>query len=228
MAQRNEDVDMLMEELERHGLRGELGERGKHLEIAWNAPAGRRFIIIAKTPSDWRGSMNSRSDMRKLLRADGLQPKPISELSFQKAMSLPKPVAITKELLLQKDVDTLTDLVFEMQGQIDSMKQYIGEALREQLAAMTVTSKVSFGDAEFEAALKHDTDLIAKVVLPLKAKRGTKTDLVWSLLSSQFKEKRWLVEQSGIESNHLNSILQKFRRDGKVENGLRGQWRRIV
>lgn len=224
MAQRNEDVEMLMEELERHGLRGELGERGKHLEIAWNAPAGRRFIIIAKTPSDWRGSMNSRSALRKLLRADGLQPKPISELSFQKAMSLPKQATITKELLLQKDVDALTDLVFEIQGQIDSIKQFIGEAVREQLSAMTVTSKVSFADAEFKQPYKHDTDLMLKIEQPKNVK---KTDLVWDLLATtRWTEVQAIVKQTGINRSHVSTILQGFRRAGKVENGLRGQWRR--
>lgn len=240
MSQRNEGIDLLLEELERHGLRGEVGDRGKHLEIAWNAPAGRRFVIVARTPSDWRASMNSRSDMRKMLRKDGLTPKPINELSFQKAMSLPKPVTLTKELLLQKDVDELTDLVFDLQGQIDSMKQYIGEALREQLAAMTVTSKVSFGDTEFEAARKHDVEMMQQIERKLHQqtvarsnvvqdgpfKAGSKQARIYGVLTDNFMHTSNIAELSGQSDKYVHTTLWKAKNLGFVESGLRGMYRR--
>jgi hypothetical protein len=68
MTQRMEHLEPVLDELERYGLKSEIGDRGKHLEIRWNTPMGERFIIMPKTPSDWRGALNSRSDLRKMLR----------------------------------------------------------------------------------------------------------------------------------------------------------------
>lgn len=221
MAQRQEHLELMLEELEKYGLVGEISERGKHLEIAWQSPAGRRFIIAPRTPSDWRSSMNCRSDMRKLLRADNLQPVSVSNLSFQKAMALPKEPVLPKEQLIQKDVEALTELVFELQGQIDSMKQYIATALREQLMSMTVVSRVEFQQPKVKLPKE-----VRETYAEMMAKPVRKTDLVWSLLSSNWKEVRSLVDETGINRAHINTILQKFRREGKVENGLRGQWRR--
>ena len=122
MSQRNEHLDLIINELERYGLRGEVSDRGKHLEVAWTTPHGRRFVIAARTPSDWRAGLNTRSEVRKLLKADNMQVKHISELSYQKAMSLPKHVMPT-EHVLQQDVIVLTDMVFELQSHISVLQQ---------------------------------------------------------------------------------------------------------
>src|ERR1700677_2013035 len=140
MTQRNEHLELCLEELERYGLKGEISERGKHLELAWVSPLGRRFVIAPKTPSDWRSSLNMRSDLRKLLRADNLQPKQVSNLTFQKAMSLPKQPTINKELLLQNDVDALTDLVFDLQSQLS--------LLQNKMNSMRVVARIEFDQVE--------------------------------------------------------------------------------
>jgi hypothetical protein len=45
----------------------------KHLQIRWTAASGAlRILTIPGTPSDWRSPQNTRSDMRRLLREDGL------------------------------------------------------------------------------------------------------------------------------------------------------------
>ena len=187
MTQRNEDIDRVMDELERHGLRGVVSDRGKHLEVAWETPHGRRFVIAARTGSDWRGGLNLRSDCRKLLRADNIQPKQISELTFQRAMSLPKAMPPRGETL-QKDVDTLTDLVFDLQAQLS--------ALQERLDSAAVVSKM------------------------------TKTGLVLGLLTCQFRHVAEVIRESKLTRAHVNTILQKAKNRGLVENGLRGMWRR--
>jgi hypothetical protein len=45
---------------------------GKHLQIRWPANGGDRFYSVPCTPSDWRSPHNVRSDIRKMLRSDGL------------------------------------------------------------------------------------------------------------------------------------------------------------
>lgn len=217
MTQRNECVDLVINELERYGLRGEVAERGKHLEVAWSTPHGRRFVIVAKTPSDWRASLNTRSDLRKMLRADNLQPKQISELSFQKAMSLPKPVMLT-EHILQKDVNELTDLIFDLQSQITQ--------LREKLDTATINATIKFGSQP-----KDSDDVVLEIPTKLynaseKPKYRTKLDLLLSLLLTQFRPVTEIIKESGLTRGHVNNLLQKAKNRGLAENGLRGEWSR--
>jgi hypothetical protein len=52
---------------------------GKHLQLRW-AVAGHslRMLTVPGTPSDWRSPHNTRSEIRKLLRLDGLLEMPQS------------------------------------------------------------------------------------------------------------------------------------------------------
>lgn len=226
MTQRNECVDLVINELERYGLRGEVAERGKHLEVAWSTPHGRRFVIVAKTPSDWRASLNTRSDLRKMLRADNLQPKQISELSFQKAMSLPKQI-ITTEHILQKDVNELTDLMFDMQLQMI--------ALQDKLTSMQVVSKVEFvkepfvEDKEIKEAVEH---LVSegKVIPQFQDNNPFRSDSkqyrIYNCLTAQFKHTSEIISKAGYDAKYVHNTLHKAKKMGLVETGLRGQYRR--
>jgi hypothetical protein len=231
MTQRNEDVDTILEELERYGLRGEVGHRGGgHLEIAWNAPQGRRFIIVAKTPSDWRARLNNRSDLRKMLRADGLQPKAISELSFQKAMSLPRQPTISKELALQNDVDALTDIVLEMQDSIIELKNQ-NQLLHDKLSSITVVSAIRFAGHD----KPEDADLTLQVSRKLYEdvkdhfgpfRANSTQSKILSYTSLQYKTVHEIVEQSGVAIKYVATTLSEAKKLGYLESGLRGSWRR--
>jgi hypothetical protein len=223
MTQRNEHIELAMEELERYGLRGEVSERGKHLEIAWTTPHGRRFVIAPKTPSDWRGGLNLRSDLRKLLRADNLQVKQINNLSFQKAMSLPKQPIVTRELLLQNDVDALSDLVFELQSQIAS--------LHDKMNSMRVVAKIEFN--QVEERVVDDTEildtinqLVDKAQNPFRL--GSTQAKIFETLTHQYKSFLDIVKESGIGYKYVANTLTKAKKKGFCESGLRGQWRRKV
>jgi hypothetical protein len=233
MSQRQEHLDLLIEELERYGLRGEISERGKHLEVAWNAPAGRRFVIAPKTPSDWRSGLNTRSELRKLLRADNLQPKQINELSFQKAMSLPKPT-IAPQLMLQKDVDALVEMVFEMQAQIVAVSEQ-NTILQDKMNSITVVSRIEFaGQTKSEDAdilLEVSRKLYDNVVKETSVKErpfreGSAQDKIYSCLTEQFQSVHKIVDQSGVNLKYVATTLSKAKRLGFAELGLRGMWRR--
>ncbi len=146
---RNECVDRVIDELERYGIRGEVLDRTKHLEIAWDTPVGRRFVIASKTSSDWRASLNIRGHVRRLLKADNMQPKQISELSFQKAMSLPKSV-IPIEHILQKDVDALTDMLFDAQTEISNLQDQYAKLL-DKFSSMRIVSTLIFDQKASES-----------------------------------------------------------------------------
>ena len=65
-------------ELEAAGIRGvEVVPGGKHPQIRWKVNGhGLRVFSVAGSPSDWRAPKNTRSDIRKVLRADGVLPPP--------------------------------------------------------------------------------------------------------------------------------------------------------
>ena len=223
MSQRNEHIDLLLEELERYGLKGQVSDRGKHLEVAWEAPLGRRFVIAARTPSDWRTGLNTRSDLRRLLKADNLQPKQINELTFQRAMQLPKAREITNEQILQKDVDVLTDLVFELQSTVAALQEQ-NIALAERMNSITVVSKIELGSPN-QDPVEGPIKLYNGTGAPHKE---TKTSMVLNMLTAQFSPVSDLIRRSGLTRAHVNTILQKAKNAGLVENGLRGQWRKIA
>lgn len=71
LRKRNRCVDLCLTELERHGVAYTVSEEHKHIHIRFG-PEGTLFVTAA-TPSDThRAPMNARSDLRGLLREQGL------------------------------------------------------------------------------------------------------------------------------------------------------------
>jgi hypothetical protein len=73
---RNQCLDVALAELEAAGIRDyQLAHGSKHLQLRWSV-GGRsmRMLTIPFSPGDWR----SRSDIRKLLRLDGMLDMPHS------------------------------------------------------------------------------------------------------------------------------------------------------
>lgn len=226
MSQRQEHLDLLIEELERYGLRGEISDRGKHLEVAWNSPAGRRFVIVARTPSDWRAGLNTRSELRKLLRADNLQPKQISELSFQKAMSLPKQQVASPQLVLQNDVDALVELVFELQAQIVAISEQ-NQLLQDKMNSITVTSRIEFVNQEKAAEQDLFTEKTFAEIGEIPFMHGSIQYRICASLTSQFRPVKDIVEQSNAPIKYVYNTLNKAKNKGFAEQGaIRGTWRR--
>lgn len=225
MSQRNETVDLILDELERYGLRGEVSDRSKHIEIAWETSIGRRFTIVAKTASDWRSALNARSDVRKMLRADNMQIKPINNLTYHRAMSLPKEPTFSHEQILHKDVEALTDLVFELQVQLSEMREQ-NTAILDKLNSVRVIARVEFGVQDSgNIVVGGPVEQLRKILHG--SVRQTKTDMVLNLLSEQWRHVSDVIKESGLTRAHVNNILMKAKKRGQAENGLRGQWRRI-
>ena len=219
MASRNECVDRVLEELERYGLQGQVNERGKHLEIAWAYTDGRqRQTFVPKTASDWRSSLNARGDVRKTLRADGIQMPATTIVSFQKAMNLPKfpSHGLTKEQVLQKDIDSLIDLVFELGEKLS--------ATQDRINNMRVVTTVTFDKVEVPV-------VAAPVVEQQKIQKhvpGASKAVVLAQLSFE----RWvsrsdIIKTLGKENKGTISIaLVRLKKEGLIESGLRGMYRR--
>lgn len=119
---RNDIVDMVVEELEAVGLKADVNKGGKHIKIQWQVMGKPRLFICPNTPSDHRSFLNSRSDIRKILRNDAQlideHNRSIKTVA-QKAFSLPQQVvgqnvSVADRLAkIEEELKTLIDLVLE-------------------------------------------------------------------------------------------------------------------
>jgi hypothetical protein len=51
----------------------EIARGSKHVQVRWSTRTGeRRMFAVPGTPSDWRSPENTRRDVRRILRADGM------------------------------------------------------------------------------------------------------------------------------------------------------------
>ena len=221
MAARNELVDRAIDELALYGLKGEVSHRGKHIEIAWNTAHGRRFVIVAATGSDWRAGMNTRAQVRKLLRADNMQPMRISNVSLQRALSLPKET-LPQNQVLQNDVDALVELVCDMQTQI--------EALQNKIDSMRVVSHIEFGsaarDVDVATLVIEQPEALPKVKKAIPFREGSSQAAIYNLLTDKYVSIHEIVKQSGQNLKYVSATLWKAKKKGFVELGLRGMYRR--
>jgi hypothetical protein len=73
---RNPDLEAAREVLSSAGIRDlSYSVGGRHAQVRWLSPSGQpRMYTVPLTSSDWRSPLNVKSDIRKLLRADGLLP----------------------------------------------------------------------------------------------------------------------------------------------------------
>lgn len=69
---RNECLDQAIADLRAVGIEPEVEHGGKHIILRWKHNNSPRMWVVPKTPSDWRTPLNNRSDLRKILKADGL------------------------------------------------------------------------------------------------------------------------------------------------------------
>jgi hypothetical protein len=80
---RNLCLAVALEELAKAGVREPVIARGaKHPQVRWTTPQGQlRVFAVPGTPSDWRSAENTRHDLRRILREDGMlavpEPRPV-------------------------------------------------------------------------------------------------------------------------------------------------------
>jgi hypothetical protein len=71
MPSSNECLRVVLRELARHGIRPDHVERtgSGHLRVHWSAAAGPQHLVVAFSPSDWRGARQARAEVRRKLRS---------------------------------------------------------------------------------------------------------------------------------------------------------------
>lgn len=69
----NECVTAVTVELRRVGITPNFARGGKHWQVQWQSRTGEpRMVTVPSTPSDFRSARNTRSDVRRILREDGM------------------------------------------------------------------------------------------------------------------------------------------------------------
>lgn len=68
----NKCIEAALEEINAVGIEAAVRPTGKHVAIVWSSNGVERVYHTALTPSDRRAHMNTRGDVRRMLRADGL------------------------------------------------------------------------------------------------------------------------------------------------------------
>lgn len=67
-------LDVIRRELEAVGVAHTVEFGGKHPRVVWYVEGRRYACVCAKTSSDYRGVLNCRAVVRRLLRKEGLLP----------------------------------------------------------------------------------------------------------------------------------------------------------
>lgn len=131
---RDDALQLLRSEFKLWGVSFDTRRRGtSHIELRWRVSPDKeiRSYFISSTPSDHRGWLNARSDIRRLFRSDGLElkephkkPKPSV---LQKALSLPVPIESDADQIkiMRAELADLTDLVLDMSSIITLLREHI-------------------------------------------------------------------------------------------------------
>ena len=107
---------------------------GGHIAIRWQISQDKqpRVFYAPNSGSDFRGRLNARADVRRMLRADGvnldevkLQPKPQTQLA--KALHVPEPqVPIPDQIkIVRQELGDLTELMLDLSVTINAVKELL-------------------------------------------------------------------------------------------------------
>lgn len=215
---KNDCVEAVLSELERFGLKGVVGDRGKHLEIRWQYSDGReRFQIVPSTPSDNRGALNARGDVRRRLREDGVQPPPAEVIQFNRALNLPKPedFGVVRLAKLEKDFETLLDITVELNCQLSTLQERLSNA------------KVSISfDIPSAPTLPAVAPVEAAKLVTTKQHGGRRKDKILKVLApGGWVETAEIIRLTGLRQKDVYSGLAYMKKIGELEGDGRGNYR---
>ena len=117
MAMRNPCLDAALRELDAAGIRDvEQAFGSKHPQLRWRVNGGAlRIYSLPGTPSDWRSEHNTRAEIRRMLREDGVITVP---------ERLPKPTPARRKL----------DRIAELERRVTALENWFQNAARGEHA----------------------------------------------------------------------------------------------
>lgn len=235
MSSRNEITDLVMEEIEKYGLKGTLEERGKHIAVVYATPNGeRRTIFCSRTPSDWRASMKARQVLRSYMREDNIPLKQESPTSFHKAMSLPKQPLFTpaqRDEILHKDVSLISELVFELQEQNAALLERVNTMLEKMNSIQVVSTVMSTVSYTGQPQVEQPTQPKVEMQPIIRRNRVSTNEVVLNHMPYVFTKAGLIVDivttATGISRASVYQSLRKLESLGLVEHAIGGRWKRI-
>lgn len=65
---RNAEMEAVTTEIEAAGLDWQVNSKGRHLKVVFTINGQSCQITVGRTPSDWRGRLNARALVRRVIR----------------------------------------------------------------------------------------------------------------------------------------------------------------
>lgn len=140
---REDALSLISSEFKLWGVKFAIDHTGSnHYRLQWQVTPDKevRTYFIAKTPSDGRGTLNARAEIRRLFKADGLilkeqcaRPKPV----LQKALAIPEPVERDADQIrmLRAEVGDLSEMLLEAVTTITAIVKDLAAAQSAAIAA---------------------------------------------------------------------------------------------
>ena len=136
------ELSVVKKELALYGIKPDVDTTGgNHVRISWQIPGkAKRSMTVANTGSDWRGPLNERANVRRLLREDGLElaiarenghAKPKAKSLLDQAISVPKEsVPLTEQVAaLRAEAADLTDAVVDLHKRVGEVNTVVLDVL---------------------------------------------------------------------------------------------------
>jgi hypothetical protein len=112
---KNEHLDAALAELGKFDIESTLANGGRHQKLSWQIDGRpRRTIAISGSPSDARGLLNLRAQIRRTLRADGAAPPDNARHLAQQILLTPLEPMAQRVERLEREVAELQDIVVEL------------------------------------------------------------------------------------------------------------------
>lgn len=237
MAAKNEELEAVLAELSKFGLKGRTEQLAKHLRVEWALPSGvTQHVTVAISGSDWRAMVQQRTRVRRMLREAGILEPIKPARTLERALSLPEPVKDQSERIasLEKDVAELMAWCLELSEATKSSTHALSQApqpavppavldLQNLSFVGTIVLKPQVGSATLSAAIP----VVPKSRIAPLGQLSVKAQ-VFNALTSSWKSRAELLKVVACAPGPLGSALDALKKAGKVESGQRGYWRRTV
>jgi hypothetical protein len=185
--------------------------------FSWNGVCRTGKNTLPLTSSDWRSALNTRADVRRMIRQDGLAEAAAQKPLLEKALELPVPLVPEspdeRMVRLENEVTGLIDLVFEQDEKLTN----------RPLIELTIDGN----PMKIEPAQPAPTPIDpAAAQTETKIQKGKKGYLLSVMSQGEWIRLSDLVRRAGLPRSTVSATLNYWKKKGIVENKDR-KWCKI-
>jgi hypothetical protein len=205
---KNSCLDAAIRELGNVGIRPTVDYSRKHICVGWDAGGRKRQYSMPLTPSDHRAHLNTRSNIRRMIREDKLDVVYAQKSQLEKALELPvlpPPESPDERIIrLENEVTGLIDLVFEQDEKLKKRPvielRIDGVPMKIEPAPATVATEVPKGSNGYLLSVMPKDE--------------------WISVSD-------LAREAGLSQTTVSATLHYWKKKGRVEHKDR-KWRKVA